>query len=87
MDAQPPFLSTLNVPHHSATRGDFSHQRHSGAQDERNIHPAHGFVTATLVAGLGLTGHGTVAAGNESRRRMEVDDAIARRSEENKHTW
>ncbi len=67
--------------------GDFSHQLYRARQDERNIHPAHGFVDGDLVESfldLDRSVMELVAAEMNRDGGWEVDDAIARRSEENK---
>jgi DNA damage-binding protein 1 len=66
--------------------GDFSHQLYRARQDERRIHPAHGFVDGDLVESfldLDRSVMEAIAAEMNRDGGWEVDDASARaRSEE-----
>jgi DNA damage-binding protein 1 len=82
------FFSTLERAMAQVVRpvGDFSHQLYRARQDERRIHPAHGFVDGDLVESfldLDRSVMEAIAAEMNRDGGWEVDDASARaRSEE-----
>ena len=65
--------------------GDFRHELYRARQDERRVHPAHGFVDGDLVESfLDLDRSMMEAVCAEMNRDggWEVDDAVARRRED-----